>query len=88
MSEDNIVFAADCPLFAIGDISFRMANGWQAQLDMLEDITPQEVAHLSVLLFTGLVSTLGNYDYAGYIHEHNLHRHFKITAGKKDGHEV
>ena len=56
------------------------------ELRPLKDITPEENAWLSILLLyagAAAVDFRANPDYAGFIHEHHLERHFTLQNNAK-----
>jgi len=75
---ENVVLSTEAPVFAVGDIELFRRNGWSAKLNMQLDITSVEVGCLMVLMVTAIATSFNEYDYASYISENNLERHFII----------
>ena len=66
------------------DIKF-MQDNTEMVLDVQDDITPKESAHLAIMfaIAVGSSSTLALWDYLGYINDKNLTRHFQFTEKSK-----
>ena len=68
----------------IKDIKF-MQDNTELVLDVQDDITPKESAHLAIMfaVAVGSTSMLALWDYLGYIKDKNLTRHFQFTEKSK-----
>lgn len=68
------------PMIGQKKIKANIALGSHGELNVLEDVTPQEAAHIGVLSAMVVLGAVGRLpaplDYDAYVEIHNLKRHF------------